>query len=167
MTIVRHCEAKPAKAGEADYDRVLNKTGRREADHLRALAEDESALGRFGPVCALVSSAARTRETFARGFEGTDFVSSVQFSELIYNGRRKVTAEDLLIDLAAIDPVTKSLMVIAHNPSVHELLSVLCSNLPDTLRRKFPTGAAYVLALPEDRQIGLARYELVASYEPD
>jgi hypothetical protein len=44
---------------------------------------------------------------------------------------------------------------------------VLCSNLPDALRKKFATGAAYVLALPDDQQIGLARYELVASYVPD
>ncbi len=167
LTIVRHCESKPAKPGESDFDRVLNKEGRRESEHLREWASDPAQLGRFGPTTALVSSAARTRETFRRAFEDTPFVSSVHFSELIYNGRREVTAEDLLIDLAAIDPVTTSLLVVAHNPTVHELVYVLCSNLPDALRKKFATGAAYVLALPDDQQIGLARYELVASYVPD
>ncbi len=147
---------------------MLSKRGRRQCEQLRKWATNEHKLGRFGPTTALVSAAARTRETFDRAFDGTAFVGPREFSDLIYNGRRDVSAEDLLIDLAAIDPVTMSLLVVAHNPTVHELMFSLAQNVPASLERKaYPLGGAFVLALPEDRQIGLARYEVVASYVPD
>jgi len=168
LTIVRHCESSPARHGESDFERVLSKRGRRQCEQLRKWATNEHKLGRFGPTTALVSAAARTRETFDRAFDGTAFVGPREFSDLIYNGRRDVSAEDLLIDLAAIDPVTMSLLVVAHNPTVHELMFSLAQNVPASLERKaYPLGGAFVLALPEDRQIGLARYEVVASYVPD
>src|ERR1700686_3520060 len=115
LTVVRHAKSAPAKAGESDFVRTLNKRGRDECERLRKWASDPGELGRFGPTTALVSSAARTRETFRRAFHGTAFVESCEFSELIYNGRRDVTAQDLRIYLAAIDPVATPLLVVVHN----------------------------------------------------
>jgi phosphohistidine phosphatase len=167
LTVVRHAKSSPAKPGEADFVRTLNKRGRDECERLRAWASDVNELGQYGPTTALVSSAARTRETFRRAFHGTAFVERCEFSELIYNGRRDVSAEDLLIDLAAIDPVTTSLLVVAHNPTVHEVMIALAKELPKSLRGDhYPLGGAYVLALPDDRQVGLERYDVVASYIP-
>jgi len=168
LTVVRHCESTPAAAGTSDFERGLSKRGRHQAKQLRAWALDDDELGRFGPASALVSAAERTRETFHRAFDGTPFAGPCEFSELIYNGRRNVTAEDLLIEIAAFDPLTSSLLVVAHNPTVHELLLHIASNLPRELRtRGYPLGAAYVLALPENEQVGVGRYEIVASYVPD
>ena len=167
LTVVRHAKSSPAKPGEADFVRTLNKRGRDECERLREWASDVNELGQYGPTTALVSSAARTRETFRRAFHGTAFVERCEFSELIYNGRRDVSAEDLLIDLAAIDPVTTSLLVVAHNPTVHEVMIALAKELPKSLRGDhYPLGGAYVLALPEDRPVGLERYDVVASYIP-
>ena len=145
----------------------MSERGRRQCEQLRVWASDESELGRFGPTTALVSAAARTKETFQRAFDATPFVTECSFSELIYNGQRDVSAEDVLIDLAAIDPVTTSLLVVGHNPTVLELLWALSPELPVSPRDGYPTAAAFVLAIPEDRQIGLAHYELVARYVPD
>jgi phosphohistidine phosphatase len=168
LTIVRHAKSKQADPGESDYDRRLNSRGRRECEQLRAWAKDSKALGRFGPATALVSSSTRTRETFERAFEGTAFVADVQFSDLIYNGQRDVSAEDIMIELTRIDPVTSSLLVVAHNPTVYELVSSLATELPESLRDyRYPLGGAYVLALPGDNPIGMDRYELVASFVPD
>jgi len=115
-----------------------------------------------------VSSSARTRETFRRAFHGTPFVAQCEFSELIYNGVRDVSADDVLLSLAAIDPVTTSLLVVAHNPSVHELMFSLAKVLPKVLRNShYPLGGAFVLALPEDRPVALERYDVVASFVPD
>ncbi len=126
------------------------------------------ALGAFGPTTALVSSAVRTRETFRRAFEETPFVSTVSYSELIYNGRREVSGEDLLIDLASVDPVTTSLLVVAHNPTVHELVAGLAEVVPDVLElRGYPLGGAFVFQLRDDEPIGLARYPVVAQFVPD
>lgn len=167
LTIVRHAKAEKATPVQRDFDRKLSDRGRRQCEQLRAWARDKSELGLFGPATALVSAAARTKETFQRAFDGTPLVKERVFSELIYNGQREVSAEDLLIDLAAIDPVTTSLVVVAHNPTVLELLWSLVDELPESLRGSFPLGGAYVLAIPEDQQIGLARYQLVARYVPD
>ncbi|MFI5034729.1 MAG: SixA phosphatase family protein [Acidimicrobiales bacterium] len=168
LTVVRHGESSPATPGQSDFERPLSERGRSQCAELRAWAADLGALGAYGPVTALVSAAARTRETFQRAFEGLDFVAAVHTSELIYNGRREVTGEDLLIDLAALDPVTTSLLVVGHNPTVLELVRGLAARLPGKLRRgHFPTGAAYVLALPDDQPVGLRPYELVARFVPD
>lgn len=167
LTIVRHAKSTPASRGGSDFDRPLSGRGRRQCAQLRAWASDDEALGQYGPTTALVSSAARTIETFERAFAETPLVIHQEFSELIYNGRREVSAQDLLINLAAIDPVTTSLLVVAHNPSVHELVLSLARGIPDSLRVRYPLGGAFVLALPDDRPIGLARYELVASFIPD
>jgi phosphohistidine phosphatase len=167
LTVVRHAKSSPAKAGESDFARTLNGRGRDECERLHEWASDLNELGQYGPTTALVSSAARTRETFRRAFHGTAFVTHCEFSELIYNGRRDVSAEDLLINLAAIDPVTTSLLVVGHNPTVHELMITLAKDLPKSLRGDhYPLGGAYVLALPDDRPVGLERYEVVASYIP-
>jgi len=168
LTVVRHAKAVKPEPGQSDYGRVLHKRGRAQCEQLRSWAEDREGLGRFGPTTALVSAAARTRETYERAFEGTGFVSTCHFSELIYNGRRDVTAEDVLIDLAAVDPVTTSLLVVGHNPTVQELVLTLARSAPPVLvTGNYPLGGAYVFELAEDRQIGLARYELVASFIPD
>jgi phosphohistidine phosphatase len=167
LTIVRHAKAEKPTSELRDFERTLSERGRRQCEQLRAWALDQGALGRFGPTTALVSAAARTKETFQRAFEKTPFVDERSFSELIYNGQRDVSAEDVLIDLAAIDPVTTSLLVVGHNPTVLELLWSLAPDAPVSPREGFPTGAAFVLAIPEDRQIGLSRYDLVAQYVPD
>ncbi len=168
LTIVRHAKATPAAPGQSDYERTLNNRGIRQCAQLREWALEQSSLARFGPTTALVSSAARTKETYRRAFDETPFVSACHYSELIYNGKRDVSAEDILIDLAAIDPVTTSLLVVAHNPSVYELLLSLAHKAPKHVARDgYPLGGAFVLALDENRQVGLAKYELVASYVPD
>jgi len=166
LTIVRHAKAEKPVPDQRDFDRTLSDRGRRQCEQLRAWASDESELGRFGPTTALVSASARTRETFQRAFEATPFVTACSFSELIYNGQRDVSAEDLLSDLAAIDPVTTSLLVVGHNPTVLELLWTLAPELPLSHREGYPTAGAFVLAIPEDRQIGLANYDVVAKYIP-
>jgi phosphohistidine phosphatase len=167
LTIVRHTKSSPAGPGETDFHRTLSGRGRRECKQLRAWASDPEALGRYGPVTALVSSAARTRETFRRAFDGTGFATAFEFQSSIYNGVRDVSGEDLLDALVAMDPVSTSLMVVAHNPSVHELAELLAKDLPDSLRRNYPLGGAYVLALPHAGPIRQGRYDVVASFIPD
>ncbi len=168
LTVVRHAESTPATPGQADFDRRLSERGRAQCASLREWASDREELGAYGPVTALVSAAARTLETYRRAFEGLDFAGAVHTSELIYNGRRDVTGEDLLIDLAAVDPVTTSLLVVGHNPTVLELVCAIGARLPGKLRRgRFPTGAAYVLELPDDRPVGLSSYEVVAKFVPE
>ncbi len=167
LIVVRHTKSSPAGPGESDFHRTLSGRGRRECKQLREWAIDPEALGRYGPVTALVSSAARTRETFRRAFDGTGFATAFEFQSSIYNGLQHVSGEDLLDALVAMDPLTTSLMVVAHNPSVHELVELLASELPDSLERNYPLGGVYVLALPGDGVIHAGPYDVVASFIPD
>jgi phosphohistidine phosphatase len=168
LTIVRHAKSTPAPPMGSDFERPLNGRGKKQCKQLRAWAEDEQALGRFGPVSALVSSAERTRETFERSFGGTPWVISQEFNKSIYGGVREVTGQNLLRALIEFDPVTSSLLLIGHNPSMHELAELLAIEIPRELRaRGYALGGAYVFALPDAEPIGFKRYEIVASYIPD
>lgn len=168
LVIVRHAKASPPLPMGLDFDRPLSGRGRKQCKQLRAWARDAESLGRFGPVTALVSSAVRTSETFELGFEGTDFVADRTFERSIYAGTREVTGEDLLQALRDIDPMTTSLMIVGHNPSVHDLMFVLAREVPEELRtQSFALGGAYVLALPDGEMLQAQRYEVVASYIPD
>ena len=167
LILVRHAEAAPAAPGGDDYLRRLTERGVAQAQQLRQWVIDATALGQFGPVTAMVSSAARTRQTFREAFEETPFVHFSYESELIYNGYRDVSTEDVLIELQAIDPITTSLLVVGHNPTMTELLWTLTGSLPASAREGSPLASAYVLALPDDAPVGLAHYELVTAYLPD
>ena len=130
----------------------------------RAIRASSAALGQRR---RLVSAAARTKETFRRAFDGTAFAATHVESDLIYNGLHDVSAEDVLIDLAAIDPVTTSLLVVGHNPTVLELLARLVRDLPRPVTRELPARGRLRGGLPDDQQVGLGPYELVARYVPD
>ena len=167
LTIVRHAKAAAPVTGQDDFDRPLTPRGRAQAEALRVWALDHRALGAYGPTTALVSAAARTRETYAVAFAGTPFVDAVETSELIYNGHRDVRAEDLVAELASIDPVTESLLVVGHNPTVFELAySLSATPIPELERGKYPLGGAVVLQLA-DEPIAWRKYEYVCSFVPD
>jgi phosphohistidine phosphatase len=168
LTIVRHAKAVAAEPGQSDFERPLTAKGRAQAEQLRTWVNDRHELGRYGPTTALVSAAARTRETYAVAFAGTAFVHAVETSELIYNGRHEVSAEDLLFQLSSIDPVSESLLVVGHNPTVLELALTLSKDpVPALARGKFPLGAAIVLGIDKHQPIGLRHYDYVAQFVPD
>lgn len=167
LVIVRHAKAAAAQKRHSDFDRPLTKRGRAQSERLRVWASDPESLGRFGPVTALVSGSARTRETYAVAFAGTPFVHALETSDLIYNGTRDVSGRDLLAELATIDPVTESLMVVAHNPTVLELAYDLAAGpIPALIDGRFPLAAAIVFELP-DAPIGPGPYRFVEAFVPE
>ncbi len=163
LVIVRHAKATPALAGALDVERSLSERGVAQCAQLRAWANDARELGRFGPVVALVSAARRTRETFDLAFRDTPLVNHVVFSESIYNGVRDVSADQLLNALSELDDGEHSMMVVAHNPSVLELLWT-CTN--ESASDGFRTGSAYVIGLAAGSRVDAGAGELVAHYVP-
>lgn len=164
LLIVRHAKAAPALAGEADVERSLSERGVAQCAQLRAWASDPHELGRFGPVVALVSSARRTRETFDLAFRDTPLIKDVVWSDAIYNGVRDVSADQLLGALGEIDDAETSLMVVAHNPSVLELLWTFTD---EWARDRFRTGSAYVIELAGSTHVEVGSGELVAHFVPE
>ncbi|HEY7930842.1 MAG TPA: hypothetical protein VIC81_01080 [Acidimicrobiales bacterium] len=164
LILVRHAKAVPAGVGASDVERALHARGVAQCAQLRRRVSDPDDLGRYGPTLALVSAAARTRETFELAFAGTSFVDDVTYSPAIYNGQRDVSADDLLAALAAIDTLERSLLVVAHNPSVAELLWALTG---EVLRDGYPTAGLCVIGLHGAGRVDECAYELVERVVPD
>jgi phosphohistidine phosphatase len=132
LIVLRHAKAAHG-LGMADADRPLTGRGRRDAEaagrHLRDLG--------LTPALVLCSPATRTRQTL----EGLRLGAG---SEVSYEPRIYDNDVDLLVDLiraAAGD--ARSLLLIGHNPSLHQLVVDLGAAGVD----HFPTSACAVLAV--------------------
>ena len=131
LIVLRHAKA-VAGLGLADIDRTLNERGRRDA----AAAGEWLRENDLVPGLVLCSTAARTRETVAL----LDVDAEVSFESGIYDND-----PDGLLDLVreAADDVGR-LLLVGHNPSVHQLVHDLTGSAPES----FPTCASAVIDLP-------------------
>jgi phosphohistidine phosphatase len=138
---MRHAKAEPFAA--SDHARPLTERGRAAAhdagEHLRAT--------QVRPEYALVSSALRTRETWAAVVQaaGLDDVDVV-FDDAVFTGSVDVALETL----GAVPQAVSTVMFVGHNPTA----AYLCHHLDDgdgdptavsELLHGFPPGAVAVL----------------------
>ncbi|MGK5552487.1 SixA phosphatase family protein [Actinomadura kijaniata] len=131
LIVLRHAKAVTG-LGLPDSDRTLADRGRRDAaatgDWLRAHG--------LVPDHALVSTAARTRETFAL----LDLKAPVSYEPALYDND-----PDVVLDLARqTDDAVGTLLVVGHNPSMHQVVHDLTAEAP----QEFPTCALAVIDLP-------------------
>ena len=138
---MRHATAGAAPAGGEDIDRGLTPAGRAEAALVgRALARTG-----LSPVRAIVSAAARTRQTWeamAPGFPG----ASAQFGDGLYHADSgRLVA---LVEAQAEEDGSDTVMILGHNPGVHAAAVQLLDRAgaaPSTLARVargFPPATA-------------------------
>lgn len=141
LILFRHGKAEQESASGDDFDRRLASRGQRES---AAMADRLAELG-LKPDLALVSSAARTRETWAAMapvFPGAE-VRVERDLYLADSGTVRRLAETAGRDVATV-------MVVGHNPGLQELALMLLiegsapSSLISRASRQFPTGAAAV-----------------------
>jgi phosphohistidine phosphatase len=141
LILLRHAKAAPKDAAE-DFERVLAPKGRAEMVPIaRRLQADD-----LQPDIALVSSSARTRETWNLA-EGSADVA-VAFDKRIY----EAPAERLLAVLREADGVVadgpaERVVLVGHNPGISELAHVLAGSGEglDRLLRGMPTAALAVI----------------------
>lgn len=136
LHLLRHAKSSWRDAGLEDRDRPLNARGHHAAQLVAALLAREPI-----PDLVLCSSALRTRETFdylARAYGRTPPVS-------IEEGLYLATARALLERIEAVEDEVATLLVIGHNPGLHELAVALARHGPRAdrarLAAKFPTAA--------------------------
>ena len=136
LILFRHAKAEPSDDDLDDFARVLAGQGRTDAPLVGAHLASK---GHF-PDMVVVSPAARTRETWS--LIETCFPSaSASFPPDLY----LAPAMDLLshAEQASADAV----MVLAHNPGLHDLATLMArgdSKLDRRVREGFPTSAAAV-----------------------
>jgi phosphohistidine phosphatase len=129
LYLLRHAKSSWDDESLADHDRPLSGRGRRAADAIGRHLRDEG----IAPELVLCSSAARTRETLARiGLEGE-----------AERGLYGASATELLARLRELPPGIESVMLIGHNPGMHDLALLLTGEPGD----KYPTGALATIEL--------------------
>jgi phosphohistidine phosphatase len=142
LHLLRHAKSSWADQTLPDHDRPLAPRGLRDAkriaDHLRRLG--------IAPDLTLCSTARRTRETLALIRPALGDTASVRLESELYGA----TAETLLERVRAVPEDVASVMLIGHNPGLHDLALLLASTGAglERLAAKFPTAALATLALP-------------------
>jgi phosphohistidine phosphatase len=166
LLLLRHAKSSRDDATLPDRDRPLNKRGYRAAAAIRGTMRD---LG-LAPDVVLVSPARRTQETLA-ALEPWDDTPLIEPIETLY----LASAAHLLAVLRGVSETVRSLLLIGHNPGMHELAVMLAgpraqSPAGETAKRLaagFPTGALaeFAIAVPW-RQLGAGGGQLVHFLTP-
>ena len=118
LLLLRHAKSSWDDASLPDRDRPLNKRGRRAAAAMREAMRD---LG-LAPDLVLVSPARRTQETLAR-LEPWDDTPLIEPMEALY----LASARDMLAVLHGVNETVRSVLLIGHNPGMHELAVMLAT----------------------------------------
>jgi phosphohistidine phosphatase len=166
LLLLRHAKSSWDDATLPDRDRPLTKRGRRAAAAMRDAMRD---LG-LTPDVVLVSPSRRTRETLA-ALEPWDDTPLVEQMGPLY----LASAKQLLTILRGASETVRSLLLIGHNPGLHELAVTLAGTraqaaggeLTARLAGGFPTAALaeFGIATPW-RQLDAGGGQLVRFVRP-
>ncbi|MDX2156109.1 MAG: histidine phosphatase family protein [Hyphomicrobiaceae bacterium] len=139
LSILRHAKSSWDDEGLADFERPLATRGREAAPRMGRHLRD---IG-LQPDLVLCSSAVRARETARL----VGLSSPIAYERELY----AASASELLERLHRIPRGTRSVLLIGHNPGLHELALQLIGGMPPPeharLADKLPTTALLVLAL--------------------
>jgi phosphohistidine phosphatase len=130
LYILRHAKSSWEDPDLEDHDRPLAPRGRRAGELLHEYVREQG----IRPSVILCSTARRARETLeAAGLEG-----EIYFEDELYGA----SAGALVGRLRRVPRATSSVMLIGHDPALHDLLATLA---PRRQAGKFPTGALATL----------------------
>lgn len=152
LYVLRHAKSDWHHPGLADHDRPLAPRGERAAglmaEHLRS--------EQIRPTVVLCSSALRARQTLDALEPALDHDVDVRVEDGLYGA--DVAA--LLELLATVDADAESVLLIGHNPGLHELALELVGDgdgaVVEALRAGLPTAALVTLALDQTAWSDLA-----------
>ena len=164
LHLLRHAKSDWSDPSLRDFDRPLNKRGRKAAPRIAAEMRE---LG-LAPELVLCSSAVRTRETWELVApllydEDHPGPQEVRFSRSLY-----LASPAKLLEIAQhAESCFSSLLLIGHNPGMEHLADQLAGPESDplllqTLREKFPTAAlaCFEVDIAEWSQLALGKAKL-------
>lgn len=156
--LLRHAKSSWKHHELADHDRPLARRGKRAAN---AIAEHMRAQ-QLEPELVLCSSARRARQTLERIAPALGR-ASVHVEGELYGA----SARELLARLRRLPDTVASVLVIGHNPAIHELALELAGPAPE-LAGKFPTAALATLTFDGSAwgELGAEATELVELTRP-
>jgi phosphohistidine phosphatase len=145
LMLLRHAKTERAEPGERDRDRKLMKRGRADAPMIGTFMAHHGLV----PDLALVSPATRAQETWALVAACFPKASRMVNDDRIYNAN-----PEKLIAVIGEARKAHTLIVVGHNPSLHELAVQLIASgdveAREQLNEKLPTAGLVVIDLPFD-----------------
>lgn len=134
LFLLRHAKSSWDDAGLADFDRPLNKRGRRAAPFMGDLMRREV----LTPDVVVSSPAVRARETAVAVCEAGKFTAEIKFDERIY----EASPERLRQVATELDDKYASAMLVGHNPGMEGFIRYLTGEI-----ETMPTAALAVIDL--------------------
>ena len=135
--LLRHAKSSWDDLGLADHDRPLAPRGRKAAKRMARWASDNG----VRPELVLCSTALRARATLDLVLHGLG-TPAAEIEGVLYHA----SAADLLERLRAVRASVTEVLLVGHNPGLHELACLLSPPGPD----EFPTAALAELRLAID-----------------
>lgn len=137
LVLMRHAKSDWTDESLSDHDRPLNKRGKRDAPRMANwLASVDCQPDRI-----LCSSSARTRETAALMNQAWTADPDIQYCQSLY----LASPESILATIHAEAGDAQCVLVLAHNPGMSHIVSVLSNKFRD-----MPTAAAAVFQVDTD-----------------
>jgi phosphohistidine phosphatase len=132
LMLLRHAKSEKAEPGQRDHERRLNDRGERDAETIGAY------LARHGllPDLVAVSTSQRTRQTWEHVAAMLSATPPANFEERLYDAR----AEAILAVVKETKPAVRTLMVIGHNPGLHEGARLLIASGDVEARERLNEG---------------------------
>jgi phosphohistidine phosphatase len=141
LILLRHAKAEKAKPGMSDRDRALNARGRSDAARMGAYLSQHG----LAPDRSIVSPARRTRETWEAAAAAFSPSPPVTYDERLYNAY----ADAILGAIKDAGRSGRTLLLIGHNPGVHEsacrLIGAGDIDARERLNEGLPTAALVVV----------------------
>ncbi|MBD0325317.1 MAG: histidine phosphatase family protein [Pyrinomonadaceae bacterium] len=138
LFLLRHAKSSWQDASLPDFERPLNKRGRRAAPLIGKFMRRE----KLRPQLILCSPAERARQTIALVEEAAALKAELRYDERIY----EATAARLRAVVAEIDEEASGALLVGHNPGMEELLEFLTGEV-----RHMPTAALAHITLDIER----------------
>jgi phosphohistidine phosphatase len=145
LLLLRHAKAERARPGETDHERVLAERGQKDSE---AMAQVIAERGER-PDLVLCSTSVRTRQTFEPIRAALAGAPEERFLRALFEGGR-----DYLPLLRQEAGTAQSLLLIGHNPAIHETAVRLAADLDTSdgkeLSARFPTAALAIFDFDGD-----------------
>lgn len=163
LILMRHAKTEPWTEGIDDHGRALTARGHKAAEVVAGVLAEAG----WAPSHALVSTARRTRETWNYVFERFPKCEPTILEGVYLAGSHE------LQDYVGRYNHAETLIVIGHNPGLHDLAIILARqggtidhSASLALAAKFPTGGAALFEAKEDVKFHQSAFQLTRFIRP-
>jgi phosphohistidine phosphatase len=132
LMLLRHAKSEKAEPGMRDHDRRLDSRGQNDAAMIGAYMSRHALIADL----AMASSAERTRATWERLATALSAAPRVTYEDRLYDAG----AQAILALVQETRPAVRTLLVIGHNPGLHDFARLLIASGDVEARERLNEG---------------------------